>query len=152
MAPSDVVALGLWRNPAFVRLWIVAFGSAVLTFFFTLASVAVLPTIVTEKQLVEANARLHMSEAVLTLAGPSGAGFLVQLVTAPKAIIADVISYLVSAFTLGNIAATEVKPERRDSGPRAIGREIREGCTSWSGRRCCGRWRSRWASSWSAAR
>ena len=108
-------------------LWIVAFGSAVLTLFFTLASVAVLPTIVRPVQLVDANSKLHMSEAVLSLAGPSGAGFLVQLVSAPKAIIADVVSYLVSAFSLGSIASTELKPERRESGLRAIGREIREG-------------------------
>ena len=108
-------------------LWIVAFGSAVLTLFFTLASVAVLPTIVRPVQLVDANSKLHMSEAVLSLAGPSGAGFLVQLVSAPKAIIADVVSYIVSAFSLGSIASTELKPERRESGLRAIGREIREG-------------------------
>jgi MFS family permease len=118
------VFLGLLSMPL---LWIVAFGSAALTLFFTLASVAVLPTIVREEQLVDANAKLHMSEAVLTLAGPSAAGFLVQLVTAPKAIIADVVSYLASAFALGSIAATEVKPERRARGLGPVWREIREG-------------------------
>ncbi len=107
-------------------LWIVAFGSAALSLFFTLASVAVLPTIVRQDQLVDANARLHMSEAVLTLASPSGAGFLVQLVTA-KAIIADVVSYLVSALALGGIASSEPQPERRGSGLGVIRREIREG-------------------------
>lgn len=108
-------------------LWLVAFGSATLTLFFTLASVAVLPAIVREDQLVDANAKLHMSEAVLTLAGPGAAGTLIQLVTAPKAIIVDVFSFLVSAFALGGIATAEPEPEKRDSGLRAIGREIREG-------------------------
>ncbi len=108
-------------------LWIVAFGSAALTLCFTLASVAILPTIVREEQLVAANSRLHMSEAVLSLAGPSAAGALVQLVTAPKAIIADVVSYVVSACSLGGIASDEAKPGARESGLGPIWREIREG-------------------------
>jgi len=116
--------LGMLSMPL---LWLVAFGSAALTLFFTLASVAVLPAIVREDQLVDANSKLHMSEAVLTLAGPGAAGVLIQLVTAPKAIIVDVVSFLVSAFSLGGIAAAEPKPEKRESGPRAIGREIGEG-------------------------
>nr|MBA3415191.1 MFS transporter [Chloroflexia bacterium] len=72
-----------------------------------------LPAIVREDQLVDANSKLHMSEAVLTLAGPGAAGVLIQLVTAPKAIIVDVVSFLVSAFSLGGIAAAEPKPEKR---------------------------------------
>ncbi len=116
--------LGLLSMPL---LWLVAFGTAALTLFFTLASVAVLPAIVRQDQLVDANSKLHMSEAVLTLAGPGAAGALIQLVTAPKAIIVDVASFIVSAFSLGGIASAEPKPERRESGLRAVGREIREG-------------------------
>ena len=108
-------------------LWLVAFGSATLTLFFTLASVAVLPAIVREDQFVDANSKLHMSEAVLTLAGPGLAGALIQLVTAPKAIIVDVGSFLVSALSLGGIATAEPAPEKRERGLRPIGREIREG-------------------------
>lgn len=108
-------------------LWFVAFGSAALTLLFTLASVAVLPTIVHEDQLVEANSKLHMSEAVLGLVGPSGAGVLIQLVTAPKAIIADVVSFLVSALSLGGIASAEPKPPIRQSGFAAIRQEVWEG-------------------------
>lgn len=108
-------------------LWIVAFGSAALTLFFTLASVAVLPTIVRENQLVDANSRLHMSEAVLGLVGPSGAGALIQLITAPKAIIADVVSFLVSALALGGVASSEPKPAKSRPGIAAIWHEVREG-------------------------
>jgi predicted MFS family arabinose efflux permease len=99
----------------------------VLTLFFTLASVAILPTIVREEQLVAANARLHMSEAVLSLAGPGAAGALVQILTAPKAILVDVVSYLVSALSLGGVGAREVKPAAQTSGPATIWHEIREG-------------------------
>jgi predicted MFS family arabinose efflux permease len=116
--------LGMLAMPL---LWLVALGSAALTLFFTLASVAVLPTIVQEDQLVEANAKLHMSEAVLSLAGPSSAGALIQLVTAPKAIIADVFSFVASAFSLGGIASSEPTPATHHSGIAAIRNEILEG-------------------------
>jgi len=110
-------------------LWVVAFGSAALSLIFTLASVAILPAIVEKSQLIEANTRLHMSESVLTLAGPGAAGLLIQFVTAPKAIIADVGSYIVSAWSLGSIGTAEVKPQHTSSGrPIAdIRREISEG-------------------------
>jgi predicted MFS family arabinose efflux permease len=68
-----------------------------------------------------------MSEAVLSLAGPSAAGALVQIVTAPKAIIVDVVSYIVSALSLGRIGTHEAKPAARPSGPATIWHEIQEG-------------------------
>lgn len=108
-------------------LWIVAFGSAALTLVFALASVAVLPAIVRQDQLVDANSKLHMSEAVLALAGPGLAGALIQMVTAPRAIIADVVSYIVSAFSLGGMTIREANPEYRGDGFNAIRAEIAEG-------------------------
>lgn len=108
-------------------LWIVAFGSAALTLVFALASVAVLPSIVRQDQLVDANSKLHMSEAVLALAGPGLAGALIQMVTAPRAIIADVVSYIVSAFSLGGMTTREADPEYCGDGFHAIRAEIAEG-------------------------
>ncbi|HWK81990.1 MAG TPA: MFS transporter [Thermomicrobiales bacterium] len=110
-------------------LWIVAFGSAALTLVFTLASVAVLPAIVRQDQLVDANTKLQMSESVLTLAGPGLAGLFVQLVTAPRAILADVGSFIASAWALGSVGSVEPRQERAASGSRLadLRREIGEG-------------------------
>ncbi|CAN0331405.1 unnamed protein product, partial [Phaeothamnion confervicola] len=110
-------------------LWIVAFGSAALTLVFTLASVAVLPAIVRQDQLVDANTKLQMSESVLTLAGPGLAGLFVQLVTAPRAILADVGSFLASAWALGSVGSVEETRQRqRSASPLAdLRREIGEG-------------------------
>ncbi|HEU0164733.1 MAG TPA: hypothetical protein VFQ54_06775, partial [Thermomicrobiales bacterium] len=60
---------------------------------------------------------------------PGAAGLLIQLVTAPKAILADVGSYLASAWALGGVGTGEAKPIRQSSGSvlADIGREIREG-------------------------
>lgn len=110
-------------------LWFVAFGCASLSLIFTLASVAVLPAIVREDQLVDANAKLHMTDAVLSLTGPGIAGFLIQLVTAPRAILADVASFLASAWTLGKFTSNDQVAEQTHgkTGMAAIRAEIGEG-------------------------
>jgi hypothetical protein len=107
-------------------LLLVAFMSASMTLLFTLASVAILPAVVTEDRLVDANSKLHMGEAAISLIGPSFAGAFIQFVSAPKAVIADIFSYLGSAWLLRHVALDEVDPES-SGGMRAVFREIREG-------------------------
>jgi Na+/melibiose symporter-like transporter len=107
-------------------LLLVAFMSASMTLLFTLASVAILPAVVTEDRLVDANSKLHMGEAAISLVGPGFSGAFIQLVSAPKAVIADIFSYLASAWMLRHVALDEVDPES-SGGMRAVFREIREG-------------------------
>lgn len=107
-------------------LLFVAFMSASMTLIFTLASVAILPAVVTEDRLVDANSKLHMGEAAISLVGPSFAGAFIQLVSAPKAVIADIFSYLASAWMLRHVALDEVDPGS-GGGVRVVFREIREG-------------------------
>jgi MFS family permease len=116
---------------SFELLWFVAFGCAALSLVFTLASVALLPAIVRHDQLVDANSKMHMSEAVLALAGPGLAGFFIQLVSAPRAVLADTVSFLASAWALGGVGADEkVAARPQDQGRiQAIAAEIREGLT-----------------------
>jgi MFS family permease len=84
----------------FPLLLATAFGSGALTVFFTVASVAILPSIVPREQFVDANARLSLSDSVVTLGGPGLAGTLIQFLSAPKAIFVDALSYLASAGLL----------------------------------------------------
>jgi len=86
-------------------LLVVAFLTGVLAVFSSVASVAILPSVVRHDQLIEANAKLHVSRTVATLAGPGLAGALIQLVSAPKAILVDSISYLISAMSLRNVGS-----------------------------------------------
>jgi len=113
---------------SFPLLWAVAFGCAALSLVFTLASVALLPAIVPQHQLVDANSKMHMSDAVLSLAGPGLGGFLIQLVTAPRAVLASSGSFFASAWALGGLGKTEAGPPRHDSrGLAGIVADIREG-------------------------
>lgn len=109
----------------FVQLYVIAFAVGTLAGFFSLASISLLPSLVKREQLVEANSKMAVTDAVMTIAGPSLAGGLVQLLGAPKAIIVDAISYLVSALSLRGIAASEKPPSRAQR--RSVWAEIGEG-------------------------
>ncbi len=111
---------------SFPQLWVVVFAVSTLTACSSLAAVSLLPRIVPPRQLVAANSRLATTDAVLAIAMPSAASGVVQLVGAPRAVLADALSYLVSAFTLRRLRVAETADSARLT--RAIvGREIAEG-------------------------
>jgi MFS family permease len=75
--------------------------------------------------LVEANAKIGMSDSAAQLIGPGIAGALIQWLTAPFAILLDALSFLLSAWILRGIrTGPDDAPKRRTS---TIGAEIREG-------------------------
>lgn len=60
-----------------------------------------------QRRWVLIGAKLALAEAIARVGGPSVAGVLVQLFTAPVAILVDCASYVVSACSLFTIAARE---------------------------------------------
>ncbi len=92
---------------AFWQLVVVAFCAGTLTLFFNLAWVSYLPTIVPREQLVDANSKLMTSTSAAQIAGPSFAGALVGVATAPFAILVDACSFLVSAVFIARVEAPE---------------------------------------------
>jgi hypothetical protein len=115
----------------FAHLWVVAFAVGALTIFFATASISILPALVKREQLVDANSKLAVSDSILTIIGPGAAGALVQLVSAPRAIIMDALSYLLSALALRGVGASESLPDR--SQRRGIWVEMAEGMRDWWG-------------------
>jgi len=91
-------------------LYVITFGVGVGTVFFDLCWLSYVPVIVERDVLVQANSRVSTSYAAAEVAGPGVAGFLVQLISAPKAIIADALSYFVSFVSLWLIRAEEPAP------------------------------------------
>ena len=135
MIASDIgraVLLGLiplsWTIGALSMelLYIVALVGGMLTLFFDVAYQAFLPTIVDRGQLVEGNSKFAQSAAAAEIVGPTLGGWLVQIVTAPFAIVVDALSYLVSALLLARIRTSESKPVREDRSGRLCA-EIGEG-------------------------
>jgi MFS family permease len=107
-------------------LYAVAFLVGILTVFFDVAYQSFLPALVGRAQLVEGNSKLEVSRSAAQIAGPGAAGGLVQLVTAPIAIVVDAASFFISALFLVFVRVPEPAPAPRIAG-RSIWREIAEG-------------------------
>ncbi|MDP9381925.1 MAG: MFS transporter [Chloroflexota bacterium] len=107
------------------QLYLVGFLAGVLTVCFDVAYQSYLPALVEREQLVEGNSKLEVSNSIASIAGPGIAGVLVQILTAPIAILADSLSYLGSALLLGLIRKPEPAPAPR--GEQRIWGEIGEG-------------------------
>jgi hypothetical protein len=92
------------------QLYVVLFLCGVLTIFFDIAYRAYLPSLVRREELVEANGRLSATSSVAEVAGFGVAGWLVQLLTAPVAVLIDAATFLASAWFVGRIVAREPAP------------------------------------------
>lgn len=107
------------------QLYVVSFGMGTLAALFRVAYGSYLPTVVSRQDLAEGNAKLALAEAVARVGGPGVAGGLVQLLTAPLAILVDCASFIVSAVSLGLIRAREELTPT--PGPRGALPQLREG-------------------------
>jgi predicted MFS family arabinose efflux permease len=74
------------------------------------------PTLVGRERLIECNSRLQVSHSATAAAGPGVAGALVQLLSAPLAVLADAVSFLVSAVLLRSIRQPEPSPVPEEAG------------------------------------
>ena len=112
------------------HLYAVATLSGILTVFFDVSYQAYVPSLVNRRDLVEANSKLALTESIADVSGPGLTGLLVQLITAPMAILLDALSFLCSAVSVWLIRTPEPKPE--PSPTPHMGREIAEGlAASW---------------------
>jgi predicted MFS family arabinose efflux permease len=113
-----------------VHLYVVATLSAFLTVLFDVSYQAYLPSLIESENLFEGNSRLALTESIAEIAGPALTGMLVNLLTAPIAILCDAVSFAASALSLWLIRKPEPPPARAHE-PH-MGREIAEGLrTVW---------------------
>lgn len=90
-----------WLN--FPLLCLLAASVGLASALFQNADVSILPRLVGKDHLVEANSRLQATESIAELTGPGAAGILVDLLTAPFAMVADALTFIWSAFWLWRI-------------------------------------------------
>ena len=107
-------------------LYVLTFLVGILTIFFNVAYRSYLPSLIERDQLIEGNSKLELSQSVSEIVGPGLAGTLVQIMTAPVAILVDALSFLVSALSLACIRTPERLP-KRDTKQKGMLREIAEG-------------------------
>ena len=94
-----------------MQLYVVAAIVGAATTLFRITDNAYLPALIGKPDLVEANSKLEVTDAVAEVGAPTLAGILIEIVSAPMAILFDTISYLVSAVFLGLIDKKEDTPE-----------------------------------------
>jgi MFS family permease len=108
------------------QLYVVAFATGVLTTFFDVAYQSYLPTIVSADELIEGNSKLTASFSVAEFGAFSASGWLVQLLTAPGAIVIDALSFVFSAASLRTIRTPET-PVAPPGGRLRLRVEVTEG-------------------------
>jgi MFS family permease len=114
------------------QLYVVAFLGGILTVFFDIAHMSLLPSLVARDRLVEGNSKLEVSRSIAMIAGPGIAGILIQLFTAAVALIFDAVSFLASALFLLLIRTPE-SPAAHAATPQRFWAEVAEGLrTVWS--------------------
>ncbi|WP_189243247.1 MFS transporter [Planobispora rosea] len=89
-----------------------------------------LTSVVHESQRPQALAGFQSAYSLAAVGGPGLAGALVQLVTAPLAMLVNAVSFLASAFLIQSIRAPE---NHTPAGRRGMRTEIREGLAAVTG-------------------
>jgi MFS family permease len=108
------------------QLYLVAFVEASLGALFSAAYPAYVPSLIGVDRVVDGNSKLATSSSIAEIGGPGLAGGLVQLFSAPFAILVDAVSFAASAVSLVLIRTPEPPRPPRGSGSH-IRAEIMEG-------------------------
>jgi len=113
------------------QLYAIAFLEAALGSFFDVAYRSYLPALLPPERLLDGNAKLGMTGALAELGGPGVGGALVQVFTAPIAMLVDGVSYVASAVSIALIGTAERAAARVETAA-GLRREIADGLrTVW---------------------
>jgi MFS family permease len=97
------------------QLLIVTFLAGTLSVLFSVGNATLFVTLLRPEQYVEGNSLIYGSRALSYVGGPSIGGILVQVLSAPIAVLADALSFLGSAFFLTR-TRTQEPPSSTEKG------------------------------------
>ncbi len=80
------------------QLFVAGFLYGVCTVFFDVAYQSYVPSLVEREQIIEGNSKLEFSRSAAQIAGPGLGGVLIQIFTAPYAVLVDALSFLGSGL------------------------------------------------------
>ncbi|GIH29560.1 MFS transporter [Acrocarpospora phusangensis] len=98
----------------FVQLLLVSVVVAAADITFRAASGAYVKTLLRAEDLLVANARFESTTWTTTIVGPPLGGAVTGLLGPVATVVADAVSYLLSAMGIGAIGGHEPRPERRN--------------------------------------
>jgi MFS family permease len=117
-------ALTLWH------LYAVVFLVGLCQVFFDVAYQSYLPSLVERDEIIDGNSKLEISRSAAQVTGPGLAGALVQIFTAPYAVLVDALSFVASGLFLLGIRKPEETPVREsaaDGSKPSLWTELKEG-------------------------
>ncbi|MET0560160.1 MAG: MFS transporter [Gaiellaceae bacterium] len=100
---ADVLTLG--------QLFVVGFLVGIFQVFFDVAYMSYLPALVDRDKIIEGNSKFEISRSAAQVGGPGLGGLLVQVFTAPYAVLLDALSFLASGLFIVGIRKEEPRPE-----------------------------------------
>jgi len=112
------------------QLFVVGFLFGICTVFFDVAYQSYLPSLVERNQIIEGNSKLEITRSAAQIGGPGLGGVLIQVFTAPYAVLLDAVSFAASALAIFRIRAVEETPptvERSDGKKPSMWTELKEG-------------------------
>jgi Na+/melibiose symporter-like transporter len=102
------------------QLFVLAIFFGVLDTFWDPAWNSFLPRVVSADRLVDANSKVMLSVSATGLVGPGLAGFLVAVISAPGAMVADAVSFVYSAFSVGGVRTRPGRPPAEEDEDRGV--------------------------------
>jgi len=110
------------------QLLVLQFVIGVFTVFFDVAYQSYLPALIEREHLVDGNSKLQLTVSIAQVAGPSLSAALITAITAPYAITADAISFVISSAFLLRMRHRENVAERSADTPRTrMWDDVKEG-------------------------
>src|SRR5215208_4877872 len=110
------------------QLYAIAALVSVLSVFFDVAYQSFLPSLVKNEELIEANSKLSAAMSVAEASAFSSAGWLIQLLTAPVAMLIDALTFIASAGLVARIQEPEFQIDSSTVGSRpTIASDVVEG-------------------------
>lgn len=107
--------------------YVTAFLVSAATMFFNPARLSLMPDLVDDEELVEANSVFSVTEKTMDLLGFATAGVVVSLIGAIPTFYFDSATYLLSALLLGLVAATDAGRISRLPPAREMLQDLRDG-------------------------
>jgi MFS family permease len=96
-------------------VYVTMFGLAVGDIWFDVAQSSYVPSLLSNERLIDANSKLQMSSSAAVVAGPGITGVLIGIVGAPLSLLADAVSYVVSAILIATMADVAPPPTAEDA-------------------------------------
>jgi MFS family permease len=125
------IPIAAWTGVLTVAMLLAAaLAAGTSSMFFSLAFNAYLPHLLPADDRLEGNARLQTSAQAAQVAGPGLGGLLAQLAGPVCGLLADALTFLVSAVCLLSLRAGPEPRSAQASRPRMI-RQIAEGLEPW---------------------